>query len=252
MQSSKRKNYGFTLIEIQIALLLLVMIMGLLFGALHMASRSWKTGQALNEKIEEKRLVAEFLRKQINQIIPILWVDGNGSDLIFRGEPGAMLFVGKLPANRLSGLPSLLQLNTTDEETIEFGYAPLTPDKTPFDTRNDRMLSTVLANNIKSIKFQYFGRLNKGSKPSEWYESWASRKLLPRLIKCQITSTDDDVWPEMTFPIHIDNTSGFRQFFLQESVSYQYNSDGDVDPRQRTGPTVPIEDVDPETLNELF
>ena len=245
MPSIKQKIHGFTLIEIQIALLLLVLIMGLMFGALYMGSKSWKKGQAQNELIEEKRLVSEFLRKQISQIIPILWTNNRGSDLVFRGNPDSMLFVGRLPANRLSGLPSLLQIVTKKDDTgirLEFGYSTLTPDQTPFDTRGDRMQTTPLLDKIDSIDFQYFGQQRPGTKPPQWYPNWESRKLLPRLIKCQISLTDGAVWPEMIFPLHVDNTSSFRQFFLQESRNYQFNRSG-KDTKKSTGPSINLDDL---------
>lgn len=236
----KNKIRGFTLIEIQIALLLLVLIMGLLFGALHLASKSWKAGQIQNEQIEEKRLVSEFLRRQISQIVPMLWITSRGSDLIFRGNEDSILYVSILPANRLSGLPSLLQLITNDNQ-LEFGYSFLTADQTPFDTRNGRMTKTEVLNNIEEINFQYFGKKNKGSRPPEWFSIWDSKRRLPNLIKCQITLANGTNWPEMIFPLHINDPTGFRQFFLQKTKNFQYDQSG-KGPKS-TGPT-----IDPDSL----
>ena len=215
---------GFTLVEIQIALVLLVLIMGLLFGALHVASRSWKTGQEQNEQIEEKRLVAEFLRRQISQITPLFWTDSRGSDLIFRGNSDAMLFVGKLPTNHNADELSLLELITREDQTgkrLELGYGRLSPDQTPFDTRNDQLEHTVVLDQIKEIRFQYYGTQKIGARTPEWSDRWESRKLLPRMIKCQITLIAGEQWPEMLFPVHVDNSSGFRQFVLQASKNGQ-------------------------------
>ncbi len=222
---TKLKTGGFTLVEIQIALVLLVLIMGLLFGALHLAARSWRTGQAQNELIEEKRLVAEFLRRQISQITPMFWSDNRGSDLIFRGNEDSMLYVGKLPANRNNGGLSLLELITRENfsdgssKRLELGYGNLSTDHTPFDTRDERLKHTLVLDQIKDIHFQYFGKQKVSTRTSEWSDSWQSKKLLPRLIKCQITLANGDEWPEMILPTYVDNTSGFRQFILQASLN---------------------------------
>ncbi|MFK8068604.1 MAG: hypothetical protein AB8D52_10180 [Gammaproteobacteria bacterium] len=245
MKFDKKSSYGFTLIEIQIALLLLVLIMGILFGALHLASKSWKIGQVQNEMIEEQRLVVEFMRKQFSQIMPILWITSRGSDLIFRGNEDSLLYVSILPANRLSGLPSLLQLRKINNK-LEFGYRLLTPDKTPFDTR-ERMDKTQVIDRIEKIKFEYFGKKNKGSKPPEWYSTWESKRKLPRLIKCQITFADGNKWPEMIFPLHIDDPTGYRQFFLEESRSYEFDQGGqsrDPNSREGSGPTLSEDEIE--------
>jgi len=221
---ASRPERGFTLIEIQIALVLLVLIMGLLFVAMHVASKSWKIGQEQNEQIEEKRLVTEFLRRQFSQITPLFWTDTRGSDLIFRGNSDSLLFVGKLPANRNIDELSLLELITRKDQSgtrLELGYGRLSPDQTPFDTRNDRLKHTLVLDQIKEIHFQYFGSQEIGARTSEWSDHWESRKLLPRLIKCQITLVNDEQWPEMLFPVHIDDNSGFRQFILQASKNKQ-------------------------------
>ncbi len=242
---NRKNNHGFTLVEIQIALLLLVLIMGILFGALHLASKSWKTGQIQNELVEEQRLVAEFMRKQFSQVMPILWITSRGSDLIFRGNEDSMLYVSILPANRLSGLPSLLQLVKSNNK-LEFGYSLLTPDQVPFDTR-DRMNKTQVMDDIEEIKFQYFGKKNKGSKSPAWYSSWESKRKLPKLIKCQISLANGKKWPEMIFPLHIDDPTGFRQFFLQESRSYEFDQGGqsrDPNSREGKGPSLDIDEVD--------
>ncbi len=242
---TSQKISGFTLVEIQIALILLVMIMGLLFGALYMASKSWKVGQAQNELTEEKRLVAEFLRRQFSQITPLSWQDNRGSALIFRGHSDAVLYVGKLPANRSTGGLSLLELITRDDESskrLELGYERLDPDQTPFDTTDETMKHTLVLDQIKTIQFQYFGQQKFGSDPAEWSDQWEANKRLPKLIKCQITMTSDESWPEMIFPIHTNSSNGLRQLTLQASQGRFARDD--------TEPRLP-EDVE-QDIEELF
>ncbi len=252
------RTNGFTLVEIQIAILLLVLILGLVFAAFHLGLRSWKAGHSYNREIEEKRLVSDFLRRQFSQTIPILWIDGQGMNLVFRGKKDAILFVGRLPGNKLNSIPALLQLVTRQKDGdrfLEFGYASLTPDKTPFDTTGNRMQTVTLIENIAEIHFQYFGRQSQGLKPPTWHDSWNSRKLLPRMIKCKITLKDGSHWPEMILPLHVDDPSSFRQFFLQKSVTYQYDNEGDNKLKKQSGPTIDpddIENINKSLPHELF
>ncbi len=228
----KNKRTGFTLIEVQIGMVLLVLIMGLLFGALHLASKSWQTGQAYNEMNEDKRLVAEFLRRQISQITPLFWSDVKSSALIFRGESDSMMFVGRLPANRNVGELSLMKLiskiGATDDagKRLELGYGKLDPDLSPFNSREKQLKYTLVLEQIKDIQFQYFGQQKSrlDSEPPEWSDSWSSKKILPQLIKCQIILMKGKQWPEMIFPLHADDTSRFRQFILRASTNIESNT----------------------------
>ncbi len=237
---SRHKLQGFTLLEIQIALVLLVLIMGVLFSALHLASKSWRVGQAQNEMIEEKRLVAEFLRAQISQITPLYWTDTRGSALIFRGSAESIRYVGKLPANRSSKTLSLMELILIEDTTkrrLELGYGRLDPNHSPFTSNDGEMKHTLVLDQIKQLKFEYYGQQKLGSGSPEWSEHWESKKQLPQLIKCQITLLNNKQWPEMFFPIHTMSTNGFQQFILQASTKHH-----------RTGSTINNRGPDIEAL----
>lgn len=220
MSTSKRKfKYiqGFTLLEIQISLVLLVLIMGLLFSALHLASKSWKIGLVQNEITEEKRIVAEFLRRQLSQVTPLFWSGTRGLSLIFEGESDSILFIGKLPANRNIDQLSLLQLiarKRANHQSLELGYGSLSADSSPLDNTAEKLNYTLVLDQIKEISFQYFGQQSQ-SKVKEWSAQWKNNQKLPQLIKCQITMKTEQKWPEILIPLRVDNNRSFKQFILQ-------------------------------------
>lgn len=210
---------GFTLLEVQIALLLLVLILGLLSGALYMASKSWRSGQIENEHIEQKRLISSFLRRQISQIHPLFWSGSRDYELIFRGQNDAMVYVGSLPASAGAGQLSLLELAITGQganKRLELGYIGITPDQSPFDTIEDMKRSPLLYG-IESLHFSYFGRQKEGRQAPTWHDRWENSNLLPQLIRCTIILTNGNRWPELIMPLHTDDVSSLVQYQLKAS-----------------------------------
>ena len=213
----RKSLHGFTLIEVQIALLLLVLILGLLSGALYMASKSWRSGQIENEQIEEKRLISSFLRRQISQIHPLFWSGSRDHELIFRGQKDAMVYVGSLPASAQAGQLSLLELAITGQganQRLELGYIGITPDQAPFDTLEDMKRSPLLEG-IDRLQFSYFGKQKESRQAPTWHDRWENSNMLPQLIKCTIILTNGSRWPEMIMPLHTDDVSSLIQFQLQ-------------------------------------
>lgn len=216
------RSKGFTLVEVLIALVLLTLIMSLLFGALHLATKSWRAGAAHNNKIEEKRLVGEYLRTQLSQIVPLIWTDPRGGKVIFEGEEDRIRFVGSLPINRKTGKLSLLEMFVEEKDggkQLSLAYQDLSPDRSPFDEFDDDIGQTLVLDQIEEVSFQYFGRMKASTQPPEWFDKWDSRNLLPMLIKCQITLSDGEQWPALSIPMMVDNVRGLRQFVLQASAS---------------------------------
>lgn len=212
------RSRGFTLLEIQIGLVLLVLIMGLLFSTLHLASKSWKTGLAKNDITEETRLVSEYLRRQLSQITPLFWSGTRGLDLIFKGQSDSILFVGKLPANRNTDQLSLLNLKVKSEAEVKslvLGYDRLSTDYSPLTNASDKFEYTQVLEQVKSIEFSYYGQHQTRSKQLAWAGQWNNTRQLPKLIKCQIVMQTGVIWPELLIPVRVDNNRSFKQFILQ-------------------------------------
>ena len=66
---------GFTLAEVLVAMALLGLVLIMMFSALHTTSRSWYLGEARAVQNDERRLVQSFLRRQFEQVVPLLQFD---------------------------------------------------------------------------------------------------------------------------------------------------------------------------------
>ena len=62
-----RRQRGFTLIEIVIAMVLLAVMMSLLYSGLTFALRSWDAADANGRRVADRRLAEYFLRREVGK-----------------------------------------------------------------------------------------------------------------------------------------------------------------------------------------
>ena len=94
------RQSGFTLPEVLVGMALLGIVLVMIFTGLHTTSRSWESGVRQAQENDDYRLVLSFIRREINETIPIIYLDSNNRHVIFRGERNSLQFVSRLPAHR--------------------------------------------------------------------------------------------------------------------------------------------------------
>ena len=62
-----RRSAGFTLIELMIALTLIALMVGLLFGGIRFADRTWERVDEVAARTSERRQVWRFLESRLQQ-----------------------------------------------------------------------------------------------------------------------------------------------------------------------------------------
>jgi len=213
---------GFTLVEILIAMVLLSMTLLLLFSSLYTANKYWQMGEKTIEKNEETRLVSQFIRRQITQTVPILWVENGERKLLFQGKQNELSFVSTLPAHRGGGGLHTLTLKvvaTDSTNQLGLSYHLLDPDKVPFsDSINDHEF-VVIVDDIDTISLSYFGII-KNDDEARWYKEWDSEATMPQLVRLRIhpknqsTNRNND-WPLIDIPIQASFVRGLPEFTIQ-------------------------------------
>ncbi len=134
-----KKNTGFTLIEIIIAMTLLSLILVLLFSTIFTANKSWQSTERKISHNDETRIVAQFIQRQITQMTPLLWFDNNKRKLLFSGTNNEISFTITLPAHRGGGGVQLVTLkinNTDDKNHLDLYYRHASGDVFPFENDN--------------------------------------------------------------------------------------------------------------------
>ena len=85
---------GFTLVELLLAVTLLSMLLALAYGGMRAATRATDRGQQVLEESGRLRMAHQFVRKQLNQAIPLAFSQAEGAALeepiseVFLGAPG--------------------------------------------------------------------------------------------------------------------------------------------------------------------
>jgi general secretion pathway protein J len=228
-RKSQITNCGFTLVEIMIALTLLSMILLLLFGSLHTISRSWQSGLVKINKNDEIRLVSDYIRRQITQSVPLLWINQDGDRLVFYGEQNELTFTSTLPTHRGGGGLYFITLKVSDtgkSKQLDLNYYRANPGVSPFDPPPfDEQTQVTLLENIEAINFVYYGHDNPDDDP-KWHDSWQNEETLPKLVRLTIHRTEPErSWPAMTMAIQSSHTQAEPQSISQDrresSMAYQ-------------------------------
>lgn len=203
--SGYRQLYGFTLIEMLIAMTLLSMMVVLLFSSLKVAAESWNAGEAKIVEVNRKAVVYQFFKRQLAMIRPVTAAnpaqqnDGAIPGQAFQGQRQAISFVASLPASATrKGLHVFeIAASPNNPATLMVTLAPyiqteaVTPEK------------VVLLEHIQAFEFSYFGGKGDGG-AAVWESEWIGLGVLPQLIKVSIRLDDGSFWPDMVFPLRIN------------------------------------------------
>lgn len=106
-QGSKRQHRpaGFTLVELQVALLVMTLIALLLASALRSTAQAWDRSTDVQDTAEHRFLVDQFLRRHLNNMrFYRFQLEDVGSVASFIGERQAVYFVAPHPALENDGM----------------------------------------------------------------------------------------------------------------------------------------------------
>ena len=219
-----RQVSGFTLIEVLIAVSLLSGILLLLYSTLFTAGKSYHAGQDKIDQNEQYRIATRFIRRQIEQLHPILWMGKEKRELAFLGESGRLGFIAPLPAYRGGG-GLHLQIITTestqnDQPELRFYYRYADPGMMEFPSLpKANMEMTPLLYGINKLEFSYFGQKDLKELPA-WYSSWENENRLPDLIRISFhTLREIKPLPDIYVKLRTQIQPGQPQFSIMADKS---------------------------------
>ena len=201
MATIASRQRGFTLLELIVALVLLGLLSGVLFGAVRLAGRSTDGGDAKAVASASMRLAEQFLRANLEAQHPLRMRKIVDWPLLFSGTSDDMRYTARLPARVAGGGIWFYRLVVRSDQphsplVIERMIPDVSGDTVPDFSNAER---SVLAENIASLRIGYFGRdpdAGQTAAPS-WHDQWNDAQRLPMMIRIDVTPKEGPPWPTL-------------------------------------------------------
>ncbi len=194
------KQRGFTLLELLIAMTLLALLMGVLYGGLNTAIQGWTRGSERLETVNTVRLTADFLRTRLRQSRTVYRNDvaSGQQQVYFSGEAEQLIWVTPMLTHLGLGGLYVLELDWPEHRYLRLRWFPYRPGDGVEDVviDPDHVGDTVLLEQVEEFSIRYYGISENGQEP-QWYDSWDSIQQRPQLVSLQITHAGH-AWPPLT------------------------------------------------------
>jgi len=218
-----KRQAGFTLIEIVVAMVILGAMLLLLYSALNFSVRSWDAGDASGRRVADRRLGENFLRREISELFPFRWKESAAAPVLrfaFEGENDHLRFVSSRPAGITQGGLSLVGIELQAEAPPSRRKDLVMRRAMPDDDQKsfaplDAAQPTVLMEGVDAIRFEYFGAENDFTQP-QWTDSWKWPARIPEMIRVHIQA-DDGPQPEMILRVTLGEEAGCLENSFQRN-----------------------------------
>jgi prepilin-type N-terminal cleavage/methylation domain-containing protein len=196
------KTRGFTLLEMLIALTLMGLLFTALFSAFYTLSRSWDATDSRISQTEDRRLIAEFLRRQLSQAM-VVKITNDKADKVYAFEATAehIRYAAPLQPLQHQGGIFLIELSIVSSKAgkaLAMRYAPYRPELT-WDEAFKAVEPVPIYDQLKDASFAYFGAATEG-KEAEWQDEWQDIPFYPQLVKIDLADAQQ-VWPLLQIPL---------------------------------------------------
>ena len=213
-QAANRRQRGFTLLEILIAMTLLGLLMAMLFGGLRLGTRAWEASDVRSADLARLEAVQGFIRRALTGAYPLLGTgDGDAKRRIaFTGGAEAVAFTALMPAHFGVGgfyTITLAVEDGVDDKRLVFRrqlYRSGDEGAPPPPPAGDEETEKTLLDGISKAEFSYFGAAENDERPS-WQDDWRDMKSLPELVRLSVTFADGGAWPDLVIAPRISATT---------------------------------------------
>ena len=214
----RARQSGFTLIELVVAMVLLGIMMTLLYSGLTFALRSWDAGDANGERVADRRIGENFLRREVAEMFPMRWKDPTQLRYAFEGAHDALRFVSSRPAGASLGGLALVGIAVevdaaTGTRALVMRRASVDPDTADFAALATAE-ATVLLPDVDSVTFSYFGSENDFADP-KWSDDWAMPARLPVAIRVSARGANGSWVPDLLVKVMVGEEAGCLEAALQ-------------------------------------
>jgi general secretion pathway protein J len=198
---------GFTLVEMLLAMTLMSMLMALAYGGFRASTRATDRGQVILEESGRIRMAHQFVRKQLNQMVPLVFMESEEQEQrsIFEGSSDKIRFVAQMPGYLGFGGPQVQELTFQHGEeglVLVISHALLQGFEEEKLYERDPI---VLLDRIDQAEFQFLG-LDEEGELSAWSNVWEDPEKLPLAVSLDIEFNEEVYvrWPLLTASVRVD------------------------------------------------
>jgi len=173
----KRKEQGFTLLELLISLTILTMVTVIIGAGLRLAMNAWEKGDIETDETQRLRILSSMFSQQLKSVFPYTIEIDSEQVIVFEGDKNSILFVTTTDDILYGGL-KWIRYDYKDR-TLYYKEG-LLPDKELID--NIEGDEEILDSEIGEVTFEYFV-----AHADEWRESWDFNDSLPDAVKIKIS-----------------------------------------------------------------
>ena len=208
-KSAPRQVTGFTLVELLLAITLMSILLGLTYSGLRAATRASQRGELLLAAGGELRASHQFIRRQLNQMLPLSFAETDNMQplrIVFQGDANHIQYVAPMPGYLGSGGPQvqLIEVVRGDngESVVQFSHALL--QGYTEDRLHDRD-PVILLEGVSSAGFEFLGK-NEDGELTGWTTIWDMEEMLPVAVRLDLEFSEglNLRWPDLAAGVRVD------------------------------------------------